>query len=225
MNRILENLLKNKTVIFENLKKYGFVKNENYFIYKKNICDDQMELSVLIDEKGEIETKVYDLTEGDLYTLFLVENAMGSFVGKVKQEYEDAINDIIDKCYKNEVFKSKISKQVIGYVKTKYNRQLEFLWENFSENAIWGREDNNKWFGVMLKVPKRKLGLDSDELIEIIDLRMEENLIEKIVDNQKYFRGYHMNKKHWITICLDSSVDFNEICTRIDESYNLAKKK
>ena len=142
MNRILENLLKNKTVIFENLKKYGFVKNENYFIYKKNICDDQMELSVLIDEKGEIETKVYDLTEGDLYTLFLVENAMGSFVGKVKQEYEDAINDIIDKCYKNEVFKSKISKQVIGYVKTKYNRQLEFLWEKFSENAIWRREDN-----------------------------------------------------------------------------------
>ena len=59
---------------------------------------------------------------------------------------------------------------------------------------------------------------------EISNFILPEN-IEKIVDNERYFLAYHMNKKHWITICLDSSVDFNEICTRIDESYNLAKKK
>ena len=224
MNRILEHLLKNKTVIFENLKKYGFVKNKNYFIYKKNICDDQMELSVLIDEKGEIETKVYDLTEGDSYTLFLVENAMGSFVGKVKQEYEDAINDIIDKCYKNEVFKSKISKQVIGYVKTKYNRQLEFLWEKFSGNAVWRRKDNKKWYAAVLSVSKRKLGFDSDEIAEVIDLRIQPEKLEDLIDNKNYFPAYHMNKKHWFTIILDGSVPLDVIFDYLQNSYDLAKK-
>ena len=48
--------------------------------------------------------------------------------------------------------------------------------------------------------------------------------IEKRVDGIKILPCYHMNKKHWITICLDDSVSMDEICKRIDESYLLAKK-
>ncbi len=39
------------------------------------------------------------------------------------------------------------------------------------------------------------------------------------------FAGYHMNKKHWITIKLDGSVNINEIYELIDNSYNLSKNK
>ncbi len=45
------------------------------------------------------------------------------------------------------------------------------------------------------------------------------------VDNHKYFPGYHMNKKHWYTICLDGSVEPVELYQRLDLSYKLAKKK
>lgn len=31
-----------------------------------------------------------------------------------------------------------------------------------------------------------------------------------------------MNKKHWITICLDDSVSMEEIFWRIDENFELA---
>ena len=37
--------------------------------------------------------------------------------------------------------------------------------------------------------------------------------------------GYHMNKKHWYTICLDGSVEPVELYQRLDLSYKLAKKK
>lgn len=33
--------------------------------------------------------------------------------------------------------------------------------------------------------------------------------------------GYHMNKKHWNTLVLDSSVPLNEIKRQIDNSYGL----
>ena len=36
--------------------------------------------------------------------------------------------------------------------------------------------------------------------------------------------GYHMNKKHWFTICLDGFVPMEEIFRRIDESFALAVK-
>ncbi|MBQ8295198.1 MAG: MmcQ/YjbR family DNA-binding protein, partial [Clostridia bacterium] len=47
---------------------------------------------------------------------------------------------------------------------------------------------------------------------------------EATVDNQRFFMGYHMNKKHWYTLLLDGSIPTEEICRRIDESYLLAKK-
>ncbi len=36
--------------------------------------------------------------------------------------------------------------------------------------------------------------------------------------------GYHMNKKHWNTVILDSSIPHGEIFTMIDESYDLVVK-
>lgn len=53
---------------------------------------------------------------------------------------------------------------------------------------------------------------------------MSPEKLEQTVDNKKYFRGYHMNKKNWITVCLDGSVSVNEIEKLIDESYEIAEK-
>ena len=58
----------------------------------------------------------------------------------------------------------------------------------------------------------------------VLDLRGNGNELQNLVDGVKYFAGYHMNKKSWYTIRLDGSVAFDEICTRLDESYILAKK-
>ncbi len=86
-------------------------------------------------------------------------------------------------------------------------------------------KDNNKWYGALLIAQKSKIGIEEEGSIEIIDLLLEPEKIEKIVDNYRYFAGYHMNKKHWITIKLDGSVNINEIYELIDNSYNLSINK
>ena len=62
-------------------------------------------------------------------------------------------------------------------------------------------------------------------MVEILDLRANPDEVDSIVDNKKYFPGYHMNKKHWITIILDGSVPEKELYKKIDISYSLAVKK
>lgn len=114
---------------------------------------------------------------------------------------------------------------LIEYVREKYGDELEFLWEKFDDNAIWRRKDNGKWYGLILKVSARKLGLNSDEVIEITDVRAKPEEIERIIDGEKYLLAYHMNKVHWLTMRLDGSVSLEELCRRLDESYELAKKK
>jgi len=60
---------------------------------------------------------------------------------------------------------------------------------------------------------------------EVVDYNLHNSPeeIEKLIDNKRYFPAYHMNKKHWCTICLDGTVELKEIYELIDISYELAK--
>lgn len=225
MDRIIQEIFKRKIVDFDKLTQYGFALVGEKFIYKTQIFNRQMILTVEIDMQGNINAQVVDLETQEQYTLFLVEDAVGSFVGGVRQEYQRVLGDIADKCCITQVFKSKYSQDVIKYIRDKYGDELEFLWKKFDDNAIWRRKDNKKWYGALLTVSKNKLGLDGEEKLEIIDLRIKPNEAEQVIDKKRYFPAYHMNKKSWITICLDGSLEVEEIYRRVDESYVLALKK
>ena len=68
-------------------------------------------------------------------------------------------------------------------------------------------------------------GIKEEGKIEIIDLKAAPDKISSIVDNINYLPGYHMNKKHWLTIKLDGLVPIKTIYSLIDESFNIIKKK
>ena len=216
-----KNILKNKKVNFQKLLEYGFVKNESSYCFSIPIFNNQFELSIEITSDEKIKTKTIENSTQDEYILHLTD-ATGEFVGKVRSEYEKVLQDISNNCFEKNIFKSKQALEIIEYVAKTYGDNLEYLWQKFPNNAIWRRKDNNKWYGAMLTVSKRKLKIDSDEIVEIIDLRAKE--IDKLIDNKTIYEGYHMNKKHWITICLDDSVPTQEILKLIDDSYILAKK-
>ncbi len=75
----------------------------------------------------------------------------------------------------------------------------------------------------MLVVEKNKLGIDSDDRVDILDVKCDPILIGSLIQNEGYFPAYHMNKTHWITILLDGSVPKEEIFNLIDLSYDLTK--
>ncbi|MCL2295613.1 MAG: MmcQ/YjbR family DNA-binding protein [Methanomassiliicoccaceae archaeon] len=122
----------------------------------------------------------------------------------------------------DDVFKSEGARQVIHYVREKYQDELQFLWERFPKNAVFIRHDNDKWYAALLVLQKKKLGVDGDEVVDIINLRVWPEDIGALVDGKRYFPGFHMNKKYWITICLDGSVPIEEIFRRIDMSFALS---
>ena len=216
-------VFKSKSPDFEKLVQFGFTHDGDVYLYSTKILKNQFELQIsVISPSGEVNTKLTDLTTGDLYTLHLVDAAGGAFVGAVRAEYERVLSDIAEKCFYKDVFKSAAAHGVIKYAKQKYGDELEFLWERFPDNAVLRRSDTDKWYAALLVVSKRKLGLDSDEIVDIIDLRIDPQVLPTLVDGKKYFAGYHMNKKNWVTICLDGSVPLEEILDWLDKSYNLA---
>ncbi|MCI8412096.1 MAG: hypothetical protein HFJ40_06705 [Clostridia bacterium] len=219
--RNLDNKLKNRAINYDKLLKYGFKEENDIYIYKKNIYDGQFEVNIVISDTKKY-SKLIDIENEMEFALVDIEDSTGKFIGGLRKDYEGIIEDIIIKCTNKEVFISNQAKEIINYIKQKYNDELEYLWEKFDDNAIWRNKQNNKWYGALLIISESKLGIESDKMIEIIDLRYQKEKIQNIVDNKKVFPGYHMNKKTWITIKLDNSLDTETIYNLIDNSYKLS---
>lgn len=219
-----EAVLKYRKVNMQKLLGYGFAESGDGYTYSVDLLEGQMRLSVKVDRDGKVYTEVCDIAAGEEYVLHRVAGAVGAFVGRVKEEYEAVLADISEKCFEPDVFKSSDARAVIEYARSTYGDELEFLWKRTPENAVLRRKDTGKWYAALLVLSRRKLGFDSDEVIDILDLRMKPGDVESMVDGKKYLPGYHMNKKHWITICLDGTVPTDEIYGRINDSYKLARK-
>lgn len=220
---MFESVLDGYSFDIDKLLQFGFIKQDGAYYYSRLISGD-FELRIFADEKGRISWDVWDLATKEVYPLVKISTVSGAFVGKIRLACEEVFNEIIAKCGKSEVFKSRYAKLVERYVLEKYGDKFEFLWEKAPDNAVFRRSDNRKWYGAVLSVAKNKLGLSGEEKIEVLDLRGEPEEIVRLVDGVTYFSAYHMNKKHWFTICLDGAVDIEEIYKRIDVSYQLAKK-
>lgn len=219
--RNLEYKLKDRKIDFTKLEKYGFEKKYESYVYREKILDNQFEVIISFSENKSV-SRVVELFDGEEYALVDVEESVGPFVGIVREAYEKVIDKIVEKCTIQNVYKSLQANHVIEYIRNKYGDMLEFLWDD--ANAIWRNKTNAKWYGALLQVSKEKLGIKSEDVVEIIDLKYQKGETEQIVDNKLVYPGYHMNKNSWITVILDNSMENNELEKLIDNSYELSLK-
>ena len=210
---IIKSVFKFKRAQKDKLLNYGFTDEGGALIYRTIICDS-MRLTVSVDASGGIKTEVWDTEVEEPYTLFLVDGASGEFVGRVRGEYTRALEDIAKTCFETQIFKCEYTAEILEYARKTYGDVEEYLWEKFPDNAVLRRKDTGKWYAAILTVPYKKFGIDREGTVEVIDLRMEPDELERTVDDRKYFRGWHMNKKHWISMLLDGSAPLEEIIRR-----------
>ena len=221
--REITNFIKDKKIDFKKLEEFGFKLKDNSYYYHTSLLKNQFKMSVKISLDNSIFTEIIDTETNEAYVLHLLEIKRSGYSEKVYKEYSEVLEKIQKECFEDERFKANYAKEIINYIKNKYGDELEFLWEKSPKNAVVRRKSTKKWYVAILTISKRKIGLDSNEITEVINLHNSQEEIEKLIDNKKYFPAYHMNKKHWCTICLDGTVELKEIYELIDISYELAK--
>ena len=220
---MFEDIFKRKKRNIEKMSAYGFIIKDGKWMYETNIMDGTFRLSVFIAENGDVDTNLIEIENNEPYVLYKT-SASGVYVGEIRTAVETVLTDMANTCYDVSVFKTNQAQMIIEYVRKKYGDELEFLWTKFPDNAVWRRKDNQKWYGAILTVNGRKIGLNTDKTVEIIDLRMKAENKDAILSREHYYPGWHMNKKSWYTLVLDDSIADEEIKLRITESYELAKK-
>lgn len=220
---MFEELFQHKRLVLDKLLSYGFEEGAAEFTYTTDILNREFTLTVSIANNGAVDSVVMGKDTEEPYVLHKT-NATGAFVGNMRATIEAILSDIVKHCYETIVFKSEQAQRLIHYVENTYGDELEFLWAKFPYNAVWRRKDTGKWYGAILTVQGKKIGLNTNDIVEIMDLRMSKEQSEEILKKHYYYPGWHMNKKSWYTIVLNDTLPDNELLSRIDDSYKLAKK-
>ena len=126
--------------------------------------------------------------------------------------------------------------QVYAYVKKKFNASPEKLWRRYPNYAVFRHEDNGKWFGIIMDVRRDRLGAAGgvqaadayggvpdpaeEDWVDILNVKADDPIYaDMLMQQEGYYRGYHFNKRNWISILLDGTVPFEEIRGMIDAGY------
>ena len=116
--------------------------------------------------------------------------------------------------------KTDTRKRVVSYANEKYAIRPDCPFSGFPDYVVLRHEDNRKWFALIMDVPKEKLGLKGKERVDIVNVKLGDRmLVDMLVRRPGYFYGYHISRGNWVSILLDGTVPFEEICQWIDESY------
>ena len=192
-----ENRIKNRKPNAARLLEHGFAQTEAGFRKEILLENENMRFEITVAPEGGISGRISDIDGGGEYVLHRVKQAEGAFVGRIREIYEGEMESVIENCFDPDVFKTAGARFLLGYVSERYGDSLEFLWPKLSDNAVLRRKDNQKWYAAMLPIRGDRIGLNTQEIVEIIDLRLEPDEMEQTIDRKSFFPGYHMNKKHW----------------------------
>lgn len=113
--------------------------------------------------------------------------------------------------------------QLFEWVKQQYDTEPENPWNDW--NAVLRHKENNKWYGLIMEVSLDKFGLNSEAMVDVLNVKCDPILIGSLRTQPGFFPAYHMNKDKWISILLDGSAPEDEIKNLLALSYELTGKK
>ena len=144
----------------------------------------------------------------------------GGFVSTIRAYAQELADEVVQNCFAV----SDVKTLLLDYVKEAYGTEPEAPWGYLKEYHTLNTARRHKWYGLFMLIPYRYLGVDLDGKVHVLNVKAKPDDIPQIIDHVHYFPSYHMNKKYWISILLDSTADVEEIKSLLDKSYAIVEK-
>ena len=116
-------------------------------------------------------------------------------------------------------------KAVLTYARERYGVMPDAPWLDDPESLVLRHGDNKKWFGLLMSIPGKRLGLKNSGIVQVLNVKADPNLISAFIDGESFFPAYHMNREHWLSILLDGPAQEGEIFALLDMSFSLTEAK
>ena len=114
--------------------------------------------------------------------------------------------------------------QFLSYCLNMYGTSPDYPFDEDFETAVLRHGDNRKWYAIVMRVSRRKFGMDSDEVIDVVNLKLPTEMFGSFGASDGVYPAYHMNKLHWISVLLlDAPEDVVSFLT--NASFEATRKK
>ena len=104
-----------------------------------------------------------------------------------------------------------------------YGTEPDYPWND--NNAVLRHLNSKKWYGVVLEVNGRKLGLDKDGIVDVLNVKCDPIMIGSLRLQDGFFPAYHMNKDTWLSILFNRPELDESIKNLLNLSYELTRNK
>ena len=206
----------------EKARDYGFVENGEVWNYSCQILQGDFSMTVSITPDN-VSFQVFDQETGDLYPQVHMESMRGSFVASIREACLEILYQIRKACFDVQDFICPQTNRIMAQVQKKYSHQLEYLWEKSPDTAVLRHEDNQKWYAVVMRIPWDKLEKGREGLVEAVNIKHDQ--VADLLSKKGIYPAFHMNKRYWLSMALDDSLQDEEVLELIERSWNLTVKK
>ena len=116
-----------------------------------------------------------------------------------------------------------IKQQLFEYCLNTYGTLPDYPFDEDFETAELRHADNRKWYAIVMRVSRSKLGFDSDEVIDVVNLKLPTEMFGSFGAADGVYPAYHMNKLHWISVLLPDAPD-DVVQFLVNVSFEATKK-
>ncbi len=103
-----------------------------------------------------------------------------------------------------------------------FGDEPEFLWEKDPLCGVFRNKNNKKWYAIVMNVKRSKLDI-GDMKVDVLNVKLEGQRVQELLNEKGFYPAYHMNKKSWISIILDDTIDDSKVMECISESYRFTE--
>ena len=97
--------------------------------------------------------------------------------------------------------------QFLSFCLSAYGTSLDYPFEKDFVTAVLRHANNHKWYAIVMRIARRKFGFDSDEIIDVVNLKLPTEMFGSFGADDGVYPAYHMNKLHWISVLLPDAPD------------------
>ena len=114
--------------------------------------------------------------------------------------------------------------ELLEYCFNTYGTLPDYPFDEDFETAVLRHADNRKWYAIMMRVSRRKFGFGSDEVIDVVNLKLPTEMFGSFGATDGVHPAYHMNKLHWISVLLPDAPD-DVVQFLVNVSFEATKKR
>ena len=119
-----------------------------------------------------------------------------------------------------------IKQEFLEYCLNTYGTSPDYPFDEVFETAVLRHVDNRKWYAIVMRVSRSKFGFDSDEVIDVVNLKLPTEMFGSFGAADGVYPAYHMNKLHWISVLLpDASNDVVQFLVNVSFEATRATNK